>query len=275
MLRSSRAALTSTARATSRQVSSSTTNPTLLSGRSSTSSSSSSSLLSKYNRYSIHLSIHRNANANANANHIRALSSSSSSNTNKDSNKTDSQKDPNNDALVLTPGQKVVAGTRLTLYASAFLFGSFCLYYIAKELIPTKLSPNSIFSTASSQVTNNPLVQRRFGSPIKCYGRDHGGHREGRRNFIEHTEYTDADDGSSRVRVRFNVEGKFGAAFVFCEVSSKMKSGEFVYLLVQDKRNGHVITLVDNRSRILAERMGGGSEAGQAAFGNLLGGGKN
>ena len=266
MLRSSRAALTSTARATSRQVSSSTTNPTLLSGR-----SSSSSLLSKYNRYSIHLSIHRNANANAN--HIRALSSSSSSN--KNSNKTDSQKDPNNDALVLTPGQKVVAGTRLTLYASAFLFGSFCLYYIAKELIPTKLSPNSIFSTASSQVTNNPLVQRRFGSPIKCYGRDHGGHREGRRNFIEHTEYTDADDGSSRVRVRFNVEGKFGAAFVFCEVSSKMKSGEFVYLLVQDKRNGHVITLVDNRSRILAERMGGGSEAGQAAFGNLLGGGKN
>ena len=48
-----------------------------------------------------------------------------------------------------------------------------------------------------------------------------------------------------------------------------------MYLLVQDKRNGHVITLVDNRSRILAERMGGGSEAGQAAFGNLLGGGKN
>lgn len=116
-------------------------------------------------------------------------------------------------------------------------------------------------------------MKRRFGEPLKCYGRDHGGHREGRRNFIEHTEYKDKDDGSTRVRVRFNLEGKYGAAFVFCEVSSQMDSGEFVYLLVQDKRNGMVITLVDNRSRLLAERMGGGSQAGRQAFGNLLGGG--
>jgi import inner membrane translocase subunit TIM21 len=201
-------------------------------------------------------------------NHLRAFSSN-----------TNSKKDKNADGedrtdLVLTPGQKVVAGTRLTIWGGVVVFASFCLYYIGKELFPTKLSPNSLFSKASSIVTDNREVKRRFGEPLKCYGRDHGSYREGRRNFIEHTEYTDKDDGSKRVRVRFNLEGKFGAAFVFCEVSSDMPSGEFVYLLVQDKRNGMVITLVDNRSRIMAQRMAGGSAAGQEAFGNLLGGSK-
>ena len=215
------------------------------------------------------------------SNALRALSSSSSSNNN---NKKEYQ-DPNTDGserqdLVLTPGQKVVAGTRLTLFAGAALFASFCAYYIGRELFPTKMSPNTIFGRASDAIKNHPEVQRRFGDNVKTYGRDHGGHREGRRNFIEHTEYTDQDDGSKRMRVRFNLEGKFANAFVFCEVSNDMPDnadlshGDFVYLMVQDKRNGRVITIVDNRSRIMAKRMAGGSAAGQQAFGNLLGGGK-
>jgi import inner membrane translocase subunit TIM21 len=186
------------------------------------------------------------------------------------------RQDPNADGsnrndIVLTPGQKVVAGTRLTLWAGALLFAGTCAYYIGKELLPTKMSPNTIFSRASDAVLQSKEVQNRFGEPLKVYGRDHGGHREGRRNFIEHTEYTDKDDGSKRCRVRFNLQGKFGGAFVFCEVSSDMPSGEFVYLLVQDKRNGHVITLVDNRSRLLTQRMAGGSAEGREAFENLLG----
>lgn len=193
----------------------------------------------------------------------------------KAKNESGSEDGADRNEIVLTPGQKVVAGTRLTMYAGAAVFAGFCAYYIAKELLPTKMSPNSIFSRASSVVLENKEVQRRFGEPMKVYGRDHGGHREGRRNFIEHTEYTDQEDGSKRCRVRFNLQGKFGGAFVFCEVSNNMPEGEdFVYLLVQDKRNGHVITLIDNRSRMLTQRMAGGSAEGSAAFAALLGGGK-
>ena len=90
-----------------------------------------------------------------------------------------------------------------------------------------------------------------------------------------HTEYTDKDDGSKRTRVRFNLEGQHGKAFVFAEVSKDMPSGEFVYVMVQDKRNGRVITVVDNRSAMLAKRMAGGKKEGEQAFANLLGGSKS
>lgn len=176
--------------------------------------------------------------------------------------------------IVLTPGQKVVAGTRLTMWAGVFAFASVCAYYIGKELMPSKMSPNSVFDKAFDVVRRNDEVKRRFGEPLKAYGRDHGGHREGRRNFIEHTEYTSEDDGTKRTRVRFNLEGKFGNAFVFAEVSKDMPSGEFVYILVQDKSNGRVINVVDNRSAIMAKKMAGGSKEGMEALSNLLGGGK-
>ncbi|KAL3762478.1 hypothetical protein ACHAWU_008181 [Discostella pseudostelligera] len=175
--------------------------------------------------------------------------------------------------IVLTPGEKVVATTRLFFWAGAFTFASMCAYYIGKELIPTKMSPNTVFDKATSIVRQNEEVKRRFGDSFKTYGRDHGGHREGRRNFIEHTEYTDPDDGSQRTRVRFNLEGAYGSAFVFAEVSKDMPSGEFVYILVQDKRNGAVITVQDNRSALLAKRLAGGSQEGQDVFSRLLGGG--
>eukprot|EP00549_Striatella_unipunctata_P012659 CAMPEP_0118700176 /NCGR_PEP_ID=MMETSP0800-20121206/16404_1 /TAXON_ID=210618 ORGANISM="Striatella unipunctata, Strain CCMP2910" /NCGR_SAMPLE_ID=MMETSP0800 /ASSEMBLY_ACC=CAM_ASM_000638 /LENGTH=212 /DNA_ID=CAMNT_0006600665 /DNA_START=159 /DNA_END=797 /DNA_ORIENTATION=+ len=176
--------------------------------------------------------------------------------------------------LVLTPGEQVVLGTRLVTWAGILAFASVCAYYIVKELFPTKMSPNSVFDKAVKKVRESDEVKRRFGDRLKAYGRDHGGHREGRRNFVEHTEYTDKDDGSKRTRVRFNLEGNHGMAFVFAEVSSKMPSGEFVYVLVQDKRNGQVITLIDNRSALLAQRLAGGSKEGMAAFSNLLSGGK-
>jgi hypothetical protein len=48
-----------------------------------------------------------------------------------------------------------------------------------------------------------------------------------------------------------------------------------IIVLVQDKNNGRVITVVDNRSSLLAQRMAGGNKEGMEAFANLLGGGKN
>lgn len=173
--------------------------------------------------------------------------------------------------LVLTPGEKVVVGTRLFLWGGALCFASVCAFYIGKELLPTKRSPNAIFDRASNVLRRHDEVKRRFGDPVKTYGRDHGGHREGRRNFIEHTDYTDPDDGTARTRVRFNLEGPYGAAFVFAEVSKDLDG--FVYIMVQDKRNGQVITVEDNRSAMLARRMAGGSEEGQSVFSTLLGGG--
>lgn len=188
---------------------------------------------------------------------MMALRSTSSSTNQKDT-KTQTgagagAEDPMSQEIMLTPGEKVVAGTRLFVWAGAAAFASVCAYYIGKELLPTKMSPNTVFDKASSLIHQNAEVKRRFGESVKTYGRDHGGHREGRRNFIEHTDYTDPDDGSKRVRVRFNLEGQYGTAFVFAEVSKDMPSGEFVYILVQDKRNGQVVTVMDNRSKILAQ----------------------
>ena len=213
---------------------------------------------------------------------LRASSSSSTSNNNnqKDAKSSQSNTDgaeggepPTSQEIVLTPGEKVVAGTRLFFWAGAFAFASVCAYYIGKELLPTKMSPNTVFDKASSIIRQNTEVKKRFGESFKTYGRDHGGHREGRRNFIEHTEYTNPEDNTKRTRVRFNLDGPYGQAFVFAEVSKDMPSGEFVYILVQDKRNGAVITVVDNRSALLAKKLAGGSAEGQNVFSTLLGGG--
>ena len=175
--------------------------------------------------------------------------------------------------LVLTPGQKVVAASRLSLWAGVAAFALACAYFIGRELIPTKMSPNSVFNNAASLVRAHPQVLRQYGESIKVYGRDHGGHREGRRNFVENTQYDSPDgDGSKRTRVRFNLEGQFASAFCFAEVSNEMPSGEFVYVLVQDKQSGRVITVVDNRAALTAKRMAGGNQESASAMQQLLGG---
>jgi hypothetical protein len=38
-------------------------------------------------------------------------------------------------------------------------------------------------------------------------------------------------------------QGPYGHGWVFAEVSDKMGTGEWVYLMVQDSSTGHVITL--------------------------------
>jgi len=200
---------------------------------------------------------------------VRALSSNNNNKSKEESKEGEDRKE-----LVLTPGEKVVVGTRLMMWLGLGALASVCGYYIVKELVPTKMSPNSVFDNAFDRIKDNTEVNRTLGGSLKAYGRDHGGHREGRRNFIEHTEYKCEEDGSNRTRVRFNLEGKYGTAFVFAEVSSDMKSGEFVYILVQDKRNGHVVSVVDNRSAMTAARLSGGDKEGMSAISNLLSGGK-
>jgi import inner membrane translocase subunit TIM21 len=174
--------------------------------------------------------------------------------------------------IVLTPGQQVVAVSRLGMWVGIIGFALVCGYYIAKELIPTKMSPNTVFNRASKVIRSHAAVTRQYGDSLKFYGKDHGGHREGRRNFIEHTEYTNEDDGSKRTRVRFNMEGQFNNAICFAEVSNAMPSGEFVYILVQDKRTGRVVTVADNRAALTAQRLAGGNKDTANAMQQLLGG---
>jgi len=201
---------------------------------------------------------------------IRAFSSSSEK---KNSGSDNSQQDDaTSNEIVLTPGEKVQVGGRLLVWSVVGVFAAGCAYFIGKELIPTKMSPNTVFDNAIASVRQDPAMKRIYGDSLKFYGRDHGGHREGRRNFIEHTEYKDNDDGSNRIRVRFNLEGAGNSnAFVFAEVSSDMPSGEFVYLMVQNKAGGRVHTIIDNRTALKAKSLGGSNDA----FGQLLGGGSS
>ncbi len=71
------------------------------------------------------------------------------------------------------------------------------------------------------------------------------------------------------------MEGQFDSAICFAEVSSDMASGEFVYVLVQDKRSGRVITVVDNRAALTAKRLAGGNQETANAMQQLLGRGSN
>lgn len=123
------------------------------------------------------------------------------------------------------PAVYAAHGRILAIFCSPLFF----IRHVPLVVATSKMSPNTVFSRALDQVRNHHEVTSRFGTPIKGYGRDHGGKREGRRNFIEHTEYKSDEDGSKRTRVRFNLEGPHGKAFVFAEVSSEMSSGEFVY----------------------------------------------
>jgi len=85
----------------------------------------------------------------------------------------------------------------------------------------------------------------------------------------------DLDNRWKRTRVRFNLEGEHMAALVFAEVFKEMDSGEFMYILVQDKRNGVVITVVDNWSRFCCRGWQGGSAEGRDVFSSLLGTGRS
>jgi import inner membrane translocase subunit TIM21 len=136
------------------------------------------------------------------------------------------------------------------------------------------MSPNRVFDKAFSVIRQDPEVKRRYGDSLKAFGRDHGGRREGRRNFVEHTEYVDKEDGSKRTRVRFNIEGQFGTAFCFAEVANSMPSGEFVYVMVQDKSNGRVHTIQDNRAALTSARLSSGSAEAQSVMSQLLSGNK-
>lgn len=201
---------------------------------------------------------------------------------------------------------KVVAATKTAtkgaLYmvlASATLA---CGYFIVRELMPScvrrrppfrplhnfrsplrprrrgpghrRMSPNSLFNEAFDRVQSHPDVTARIGSPVKGYGKDHGGRRAGRRNFVENQTYTDKEGiqrmrcaararapraprrslGRRACRIRFNVEGPRGKGIVYTEIAESMGKGDFYYLVFQDKKTGEAIGIIDNRPVITRQQ---------------------
>lgn len=173
----------------------------------------------------------------------------------------------------MTTREKISAGFSLTFWGGLLTLGGVCFYFTVRELWPTGMSPNTAFDAAFAQLQKNHHVVGMCGEPMSAYGVDHGGHREGRRNFIQHRE-TKQPDGSKRLTFKFNLKGPFTSAVVFAECSDKMdmRKGEWVYLIVQCKRTGRVITVVDNRTALSVASTGKSQEE-RDAMAKLLGGG--
>ncbi|RHY66620.1 hypothetical protein DYB34_009961 [Aphanomyces astaci] len=109
------------------------------------------------------------------------------------------------------------------------------------------------------------LVVQRLGQPIRCYGKDFGSHKEGRRNFIEHVELNDKEGNKTRLRIKFNLKGPNGKAEAWAEVNKDMPTGEFVYLIVRTY-TGELIKIQDQRQILQAD-----SEEEREAMRRLLG----
>lgn len=93
-----------------------------------------------------------------------------------------------------------------------------CGVLIGREIMPTRMSPNSVFNSAFEKIRDHPEVVARVGDNIKAYGKEYNSHKEGRRNFVSHHEFKDLDD-HKHVRVKFTLEGSRGKASCYAEVS--------------------------------------------------------
>ncbi|TMW61557.1 hypothetical protein Poli38472_012748 [Pythium oligandrum] len=169
------------------------------------------------------------------------------------------------DALVLTPYEKVTATAQGGLWLGFLGLGAAGVYFVIRELMPNRMSPNGLFSESLDLLSENTDVTSRLGMPVHGYGHDHGGRREGRRNRVEHVDLKDKD-GNARLRIKYNIKGPTGHAFVFAEVNQNMKKGEYVYLVVQFTNPHEVVTVIDNRQILSAD-----SKEEQDALRQLLG----
>ena len=101
-----------------------------------------------HSTYSLLLLQSRNgirSNLQLNCSSLRLLSSNTnhksdqteSTNTSKDKDGGGKEQSSDSNEIVLTPGETVVAVSRLTMWAGIAVFAAVCAYYIAMELIPT------------------------------------------------------------------------------------------------------------------------------------------
>ena len=162
--------------------------------------------------------------------------------------------DPNQTQLqTWTVAKGVKTGMTLSFQLGIAGLVLVCGGLIIKELIPTKMSPNAVFDSAFERLQREPRITNYFGKNLKAYGRDRSrgaaglGKVEGRRNFVDHVEYDD-ENGVHHTRIMFNIEGSSRKGAVYADISKDMDSGDFFYLIVQDRANpARKWAIVDNR----------------------------
>lgn len=152
----------------------------------------------------------------------------------------------------MTVGAKKASKGALWLFVGATAVVTFVA--IAREILPSRLSGTSVFNDALKLVLDNPDVNRYLGGNVKGYGKDFGGKRAGRRNWIENYIYED-EDGMQHCRIKFNVEGNRGKGVVFAEKSKEMGAGEFHYLVFVDGNTGAVVGIIDNRQYLPIDKQ--------------------
>lgn len=151
-----------------------------------------------------------------------------------------------------TAGQKVAFYSTLLLQLTLLAAGCVCIFYTTRELFPGRMNPNSLFSELFDKMRYMDQITTIVGDNVKGFGRDSGRNTEGRRNHIDSFKYV-GEDGSNRLRIRFNIKGKKGQVLVWAEVSDRMSDTEYVYLICQNTRTGRVLTLEDNRDQLEEE----------------------
>jgi len=149
--------------------------------------------------------------------------------------------------VTFTEGVKTTANLTMGLTIAGLAL--VCGYYIVNELMPSKMAPNTVFNNALDVVKSNDELKAAIGAPIKGYGRDNGGKRTGRRNFVENKQFKD-EDGIIHTRVRFNAEGPRGKAVIYADVSKDAGKGEFYYLIIEVPKTNKRWAIHDNRPRV-------------------------
>lgn len=146
-----------------------------------------------------------------------------------------------------TAREKVSRVSGATFRLVLYLLGLVCAGYTIKSLLPTRLSGKGLFDEVFSLLQYNDEVTNICGTHVKGYGRDFGGHSEGRRNLVDELIYT-TPDGRKHCRIRFHMEGAIGKIRVWAEVAEDDSPGNFTYIIFQDMRTGRVLTYVDDRT---------------------------
>lgn len=92
--------------------------------------------------------------------------------------------------------EKVSRVSGATLRLVLYLLGLICAGYTIKTLMPTRLSGKGLFDEVFELLQYNDEVTNICGTHVKGYGRDFGGHSEGRRNLVDELVYTTPDGKS-------------------------------------------------------------------------------
>ena len=132
-----------------------------------------------------------------------------------------------------------------------------CGWQISNLLFPSSLSPNHVFSTSFDKIRENDHVIGRLGRNVKAYGFDHGGRREGRRNFVTHDIIND-DDGVPHCQVKYTIEGDDGRkGTVYASMKKGAESGMFDYIIleIKSRSRNEAVALIDNRVRLSREEV--------------------